>query len=209
MKNRNVLAALLAAGIAFAAPASAAVFEPSLDQIFQVDASELISGGQFFATASGPVSLTYLGAYAAHTDYLHASTSTDAWGPVFQNNPSATDHTSNHPGDMVSLGNLSAGTEIKFNLVNANNGNLWASGAASQNSDDMFHTKTWYNADEGYALVGFEDLSKSQGADWDYNDLVFRVNNVSVTPVPEPTTLAMVAGGVGVLVARARRKKSA
>jgi hypothetical protein len=71
----------------------------------------------------------------------------------------------------------------------------------------------------GTQLIWLEDLSTKQNSDWDYNDLVLSLHNVDVafpnsgggtsqdSPVPEPATLSLLAGGVAAGLIR-RFKKS-
>lgn len=66
-------------------------------------------------------------------------------------------------------------------------------------------------------LIWLEDLSNKQHSDWDYNDLVLALHNIDVTfpngggldasPVPEPATITMLAGGLAAGLFR-RMKKS-
>ena len=67
-------------------------------------------------------------------------------------------------------------------------------------------------------LIWLEDLSFKQNSDWDYNDLVLSLHNVDVvfpnnggttqaSPVPEPATITLLAGGIAAGLIR-RFKKS-
>lgn len=67
-------------------------------------------------------------------------------------------------------------------------------------------------------LIWLEDLSFKQNSDWDYNDLVVSLHNVDVvfpnngggtsqsSPVPEPATLSLLAGGLAAGVIRRMKK---
>jgi hypothetical protein len=70
-------------------------------------------------------------------------------------------------------------------------------------------------------LIWLEDLANKQNTDWDYNDLVLALHNIDVlfpndgmssgglnaSPVPEPATLSLLAGGLAAGLFR-RLKKS-
>lgn len=80
-------------------------------------------------------------------------------------------------------------------------------GPGATNNDGMIHAaivpwNIWNafatpgspNAVEGAMVVGFEDNTAEGGADWDYNDVVFSFEGVSV--VPEPATMVLLATGL-------------
>jgi hypothetical protein len=50
-------------------------------------------------------------------------------------------------------------------------------------------------------FIGFEDIDRSIGGDWDYNDLIFSVTDIEPfdSPVPEPGSYAVVGLGIAVL----------
>ncbi len=62
------------------------------------------------------------------------------------------------------------------------------------------------NPGRGTQLIWLEDLSTKWNSDWDYNDLVLSLHNVDVvfpnggnsqaSPVPEPGTISLLAGGL-------------
>jgi len=69
----------------------------------------------------------------------------------------------------------------------------------------------------GTQLIWLEDLSTKWNSDWDYNDLVLSLHNVDVafpnnggdsqnSPVPEPGTLSLLAGGLMAGVIRRMKK---
>lgn len=65
--------------------------------------------------------------------------------------------------------------------------------------DRTFLTTDW--------IVAFEDLDVPGQADEDYNDLVVYMSGL--TPVPEPTTLMLIGGGLALGVVARRRRRTA
>jgi hypothetical protein len=130
-------------------------------------------------------------------------------------------------GDWVSLGSMSAGTQLDF-LLHSNdinggisgtdkNGNtvkgVWSLNEAL-NPDGLQHVMAYYYKD--FIVLGFEDLWG--GGDKDYNDTVFVIdvgkanarNIPGVTPVPEPSATMALFGiaGLGFMTSRRRRSNS-
>lgn len=91
------------------------------------------------------------------------------------------------------------------------------SGGSARNIDNYFHLKvnqvgpTTFNAYNGY---GWEDIRYGQPSrDDDYNDLMFKIEGVTLTPsvTPEPATMIMLGTGLfsvaGAAAAKRRRRK--
>jgi len=59
-------------------------------------------------------------------------------------------------------------------------------------------------------FVGWEDRTRGQGSDFDYNDLIFAFTNVGIVThgTPEPLTLSLFGAGLAGAVAFRRRRKS-
>lgn len=114
-------------------------------------------------------------------------------------------HTS-HYGDMLVLGNANAGDELVFQLFVLSNNTSWFSDP-KLNSDEVNHVySTAFSGDAQIpagTYVAFEDLPNGS-ADWDYNDHQFVFTNVA-TATPEPASVMLLAGGLGLLGAWKKR----
>lgn len=176
--------------IAIAALLSAACFNAS--------AAIEILGGKLYVADTGAVTVSFLGSDAGYTDVLYyAGAAGDQ--TMFTGHVSAV-------GDSKSLGVFTKGTELTFRMYVNNTGDNFFTGPASANSDNVLHAKAVLDADKS-AVVGFEDLRG--GGDQDYNDIQFRVTNVTNLPaVPEADTWAMLAAGLGLLGVVSRRRKA-
>lgn len=129
-------------------------------------------------------------------------------------------------GDGVSLGQLTAGTQIDFwlradgyNLQQ--NGNLFGTQAAV-NLDGLQHAVAY--SYKGYLLLGFEDLygdrgatgvdangRKNENSDRDFNDVVFAIdigedNLTQITDVPEPGAIGAIAMAAAAGLGAVRRR---
>jgi hypothetical protein len=166
---------------------------------FSASADITILGGSLFVNTTGNVTATFLGSDAGYTDLL-------IFDPLGQNRTLFNGHkTALHT--TIDLGSFSQGTELRFQLHVNNTGENFFTGAASANSDNVFHASAVLDNNH-QAIVGFEDLRG--GGDRDYNDLQFRVTNVTnVSAVPEPSTWGMLIGGLGLLSFMTRGRKKA
>ncbi|MFV1921473.1 MAG: DUF4114 domain-containing protein [Methylotenera sp.] len=150
--------------------------------------------------SDGDVMLTFISKSAAHSSDLFLTGTPDA----ILNNQSA------HPGQVFNLGSFVAGTKLAFDIFNNTTGFRFFTGLPSSNPDNTLHALfTLINEDT--IKIGFEDLFG--GGDKDYNDLIFKVNNVklglagSTPPIPEPATYLLMLSGL-LLVSRAKNRRN-
>ena len=110
-------------------------------------------------------------------------------------------------GSTINLGYFSAGTLLDIELHVITVSNIWHTGAAALNIDNVIHADVIfdYNGEIGRTFVGFED--QCGGGDKDYNDHRFSFTGVTVV-VPEPGNYALFMLGMATLAFAARRPKS-
>lgn len=121
--------------------------------------------------------------------------------------PDTDRHISNHVaklGEMTTFGWYEAGTELTFKLFVHNTGDTFYSNTA-MNPDGLEHARAFQFALPNGSLsvftpvifMGFEDLLG--GGDMDFNDNMAMFSNVVMVPVPEPSAIAMLLAGLGLL----------
>jgi hypothetical protein len=178
-----------------------------------------------FTSMGGNVTVRFLGSEAADRSVLYYQigntfNSGGSWTQLFVNNGTG----ATAPGTQVNIGNVAAGTNIYFRLINETQGAVsgmnnftFYSGPASRNPDNQLHVGL--TPGSGTAAIGggtftqgfnFEDRSGTIQplADFDYNDLRYEIANASASVVPEPSTYALMATGLiglGGIAARRRR----
>jgi hypothetical protein len=176
-------------------------------------------------SATGDVKAIYVFANARNTSFLD-EVSPRSWSGIFCNHPSGT-CTGNAAGDMADLGIQSG--PLAFGLRNVSTGKTYwtnmpdAGGAyhATFSTDYSSFGVGAIPAAAGSALAGlsnvtfvaWEDRDASNGADFDYNDLIFAFSNTTSGAVPEPLSLSLLGAGLLVLAgvgwARTRRTPKA
>jgi hypothetical protein len=131
------------------------------------------------------------------------------------------DHSS-HIGDALVLGNVHVGDTIVFydKEIERPEPDTWYSDPASNPVKDGQHVySTLYDGLTDSILhvpagvipagvyVGFEDLRRGLGSNFDYLDETFVVTNVATNVTPLPATLPLFATGLGGLVLLSWRRK--
>jgi hypothetical protein len=176
---------------------------------------EPILGDSFYIVdLSAPVEFTFVTTHAGHTLVLSVGSPDGAgrvsdWQHVFTKTGNSVGASASYTVDPGLYNSYTSnGAELVFQLYDVTTDRTYYSGLGSANSatDGTIHAVSYSKYYQGKTLVGFEDLDASV-SDWDYDDLVFLVSNVSNTPsVPEPETYAMMLAGIGLLSAVARRR---
>ena len=153
-----------------------------------------ILGGKIFVQHTGDVIATFQNSDTDYNDLLLLASPPNNLGVIFEVHVTPV-------GTMVNLGSFTAGTELIFELNNQH-GDLFFTGPASRNPDNIPHAKVDFQFAPGQSLVGFEDVFG--GYDFDYNDLRFTLTNVG-RAVPDGGTTAMLLGSAILVLAAFRR----
>ena len=215
--------------------ASAALLSTATARADDPDLGPFASASKFFAT-SNTVTVKFLYSLAAANNQLFFFTAVGSSGTFLIDVPGSapTPGTGTPASAVITLSDfgLGIGDELIFGICTTNtsgdpNGcaNPWTAfymGPAARNSDGQIHAAilpaaTWNGfgfgetADAGTLVIGFENRTASDTppSDWDFNDVVFSVEGVTV---PEPATMALLATGLvgltGATLLRRRRNNS-
>ena len=153
--------------------------------------------GDDLVAAGGHVVIRFEGSDAGYDSLISVNGSAE----VFPNH-------STPVGTTLDLGSFAAGTHLDIVLHVLNTNTFFHTGSGAANPDGLAHANVIYDWTEpGRTFVGFEDLFG--GGDRDYNDHMFSFTNVrAVGAVPEPSTYALMLGGLGAVGFLARRRKA-
>lgn len=161
--------------------------------------------------SEGPVMATFEGSGASYSNDIYLML--DALGnPGNDGNPANDrfifNNHSTSPGESVSLGTFSSGTDLSFRLRVNETGFDYFTGAPSSNPDGLHHARAAGNELTNTTLLSFEDLYG--GGDNNFSDMSISLSNTLTAAIsasiPEPETYAMLLAGLGMIGAVVRRR---
>ncbi len=107
-------------------------------------------------------------------------------------------------GDTIDIGEFSAGTNLGFYIIPSGNRTPhYTLDSLNPNQDN--YTAFYTHESSGYGVLGFEDQKDKPSWGTAYNDAIV---GVSVSSVPEPATIALLALGSSALIYRKSIKKN-
>jgi hypothetical protein len=149
--------------------------------------------GDDLYAAGGEITIRFEGSDARYNSRISVNGSPE----IFANHGTA-------PGTELSLGEFDADTPLDVVLHVLNTSQVFHTGSGALNLDGLAHA--FITVADGRTFVSFEDLVG--GGDRDFNDHMFSLTNVVLSPAPEPSALALMAAGLGVLGFVARRRRA-